>query len=92
MFDPSFFGPKKKLGLTKFGLQKEFYQKKFRFNKCWGPKKFGSNKMLVQAPKILAQKNLDKIGSVTAEIFLIWTNIAGTNIAWINVTMTVGIC
>ena len=27
-----------------------------------------------------------KIGSVTAEIFLIWTNVARTNVAWINVT------
>ena len=38
-----------------------------------------------------------KIGSVTAEIFLIWTNVtwtnvAWTNIAWTNVTVTVGIC
>ena len=32
------------------------------------------------------------IGSVTAEIFLIWTNVARTNIAWTNVTVTVGIC
>ena len=28
-----------------------------------------------------------KIGSVTAEIFLIWTNAARTNIAWTNVNM-----
>ena len=28
-----------------------------------------------------------KIGSVTAEIFLIWTNVA-----WTNVTVTVDIC
>ena len=33
-----------------------------------------------------------KIGSVTAEIFLIWTNVARTNVASTNVTMTVGIC
>ena len=33
-----------------------------------------------------------KIRSVTAEIFLIWTNVARTNVAWTNVTMTVGIC
>ena len=30
--------------------------------------------------------------SVTAEILLIWTNVARTYIAWINVTVTVGIC
>ena len=33
-----------------------------------------------------------KIGSVTAEIFLIWTNVARTNVAWTNVTVTVVIC
>ena len=33
-----------------------------------------------------------KIGSVTVEIFLILTNVAKTNVAWTNVTMTVGIC
>ena len=32
-----------------------------------------------------------KIGLVTAEIFLIWTNVVRTNVAWTNVTMTVGI-
>ena len=37
-------------------------------------------------------KSLDKIGSVTAEIFLIWTNVARTNATWTNVTLTVGIC
>ena len=31
-----------------------------------------------------------KIGSVRAEIFLIWTNVAKTNVAWTNVTVTVG--
>ena len=29
---------------------------------------------------------------VTAEIFLIWTNVARTNVALTNVTVTVGIC
>ena len=33
-----------------------------------------------------------KFMSVTAEIFLIWTNVARTNITWANVTVTVGIC
>ena len=31
------------------------------------------------------------IRSVTAEIFLIWTDVARTNVAWTNVTATVGI-
>ena len=29
-----------------------------------------------------------KIGPVTTEILLIWTNVARTNVAWTNVTMT----
>ena len=32
-----------------------------------------------------------KIGPVTAEIFLIWTDVARTNVAWTNITATVGI-
>ena len=32
------------------------------------------------------------IGSLTPKIFLIVTNVAGTNVAWTNVTMTVEIC
>ena len=37
-------------------------------------------------------QNLVKIGSLTAEIFLIWKNVARTNVAQTNVTLTVGIC
>ena len=37
-------------------------------------------------------KNLVKIESVTAELFLIWTNVVRTNDAFTNVTVTVGIC
>ena len=37
-------------------------------------------------------QSLVKIRSVTAEIFLIWTNVARTNVTWTNVTLTVGIC
>ena len=33
-----------------------------------------------------------KIGSLTAEILLIWTNVTRTDVAWTNVTATVGIC
>ena len=41
-------------------------------------------------------KKFGQIGSVTAEIFLIWTNVAwtnitGTNVAWTNVTAIVEI-
>ena len=37
-------------------------------------------------------KSLVKIESVTAEIFLIWTNVVRTNVDGTNVTVTVGIC
>ena len=40
--------------------------------------------------KFCIKKSLVKIGSVRAEIFLIWTNVAKTNVAWTNVTVTVG--
>ena len=33
-------------------------------------------------------QSLVKIGSATAEILLIWTNVARTNVAWTNVTVT----
>ena len=33
--------------------------------------------------------SLVKIGPVTAEIFQIWVNVARTNVAWTNVTVTV---
>ena len=36
----------------------------------------------------LCPKSFVKIGSVTAEIFLIWANSARTNVSWTNVTMT----
>ena len=36
-------------------------------------------------------QSLVKIRSVTGEIFLIWTNVTRTNVAWTNVTVTVGI-
>ena len=34
-------------------------------------------------------QSLVKVGSVTAEVLLIWTNIARSNVAWKNFTMTV---
>ena len=33
-----------------------------------------------------------KIGLAPAEIFLIWTNIVGTNVSWTNITATIEIC
>ena len=36
----------------------------------------------------MGSKSLVKIGSVTAEIFLIWTNVTVTNVTWTNVAVT----
>ena len=41
-------------------------------------------------PKKLGPKSFVKIRRVTAEILLIWTNVARVCVAWTNVTMTVG--
>ena len=37
-------------------------------------------------------ESLVKIESVTAEIFLIWTNVPRTNVAWANVNLIFVIC
>ena len=42
-------------------------------------------------PKKLGQKSFVKIGPVTAEILLIWTNVTKAYVAWTNVTIIVGI-
>ena len=58
-----------------------------------GPKKFGLNKIMVkkiEAPQNWVQK-FGQHGSVTAEIFLIWTDVARTNVAWTNFTVTDGL-
>ena len=59
----------------------------------FGSKKFGAKKIWFK--KLILQKlgpkSLVRIGSVTTEIFLIWTNVARTNIGWTNIIMTVGI-
>ena len=41
-------------------------------------------------PRIYFQSSI-KIGSVISEIFLIWTYVPRTNVAWRNVAMTVEI-
>ena len=40
----------------------------------------------------MGTRGLVKIGSVMAELFLVWTIVAETNVAWTNVTVTVFIC
>ena len=60
----------------------------------WVKQNFGKKIFIkkVKACKKLGPKRLVKIRSVTAEIFLIWTNVARTNVALTNITVTVGIC
>ena len=54
-----------------------------------GPRIFWSTKIMT--PETLGPKSVVKIGPVTAEIYLIWTNVARAYASWPNVTMTVGI-
>ena len=65
---PLKFG-EKNLGKKKKSGQKEFRSKSFGYKRFLGPKK---------GPQKLGPKSLVKIGSVTADIFLIWTNVART--------------
>ena len=56
---------------------------------------FGPKKMLAhknEGPQKLVAKSLVKIGSVTAEIFLLWINVTKTNVALTNITVADGIC
>ena len=69
------------LGLKKFWVQKKFEGSIGPNKVC--PKKF--DKKNYWLPK-LCPKSLVKIGSVTAG-----TNVARTNVAWKNVTVTIGI-
>ena len=46
----------------------------------------------IKAPKIFGQKSLVKMGSITAEILLICTNVARACVAWTNVIMTDCLC
>ena len=48
-------------------------------------------KFVKGSPRNLCLK-FGQIGSVTAEIFPIWTNVNWTNVNWTNVTVTVGMC
>ena len=65
------------------GLEKNMSLEKF----C--PRAFWSTKIMTT--KKLGPKNLVKIGPVTAEILLIWTNVIRAYDAWTNITITVGI-
>ena len=53
----------------------------------FGPRRFKSTKIM--PPKKWSPKSLVKIGPVTAEILVIWTNVARAYVVWTNVTMLV---
>ena len=78
------FWVEKLLGLKKFGVEKNFGLAKNLGLKKFCPRTFWST-------KIVGPKSLVKIGPVTTEILLIWTNVARAYVAWKNVTMTVDI-
>ena len=61
--------------------------------KIWVQKIFGKKIWLEKVKKkLFLPVKFVKIGSITAKIFPIWTNVARTNVASTNVTVTVGIC
>ena len=106
MFGPKISGPKrfrsKKIGVQENFVSKNIWckiiwvPKKFLVRKIFGNKKFVSNKMLVQKNvclkfEQLGPKSKVKIGSITAELLPIWTNVTRANFAGTNVPVTVDI-
>ena len=77
---PKMLGPENILGLKKMLVQKKFGLKKF------DPKNFGPQKFI--PPKIRSKKFAK---NQTAEIVLLWKNVARIYVTWTNATMTVGI-
>ena len=101
---PKYFESKKILGQKEFWFKKIKTPTKLgqeQLNYSWYEKKLSAQILPVQmsrwhleskmVPESYLQ-SLVKIMSVSAEIFLIWTNVARTNITWTNVTVTVKIC
>ena len=94
-FDPKLSWSKnfqsKQIFSSKMLCPKKFGSKRILNPKCFGSKKSRGKKY--RSKMIRAHKNcFIKIKLVTAEIFMIWTNVARTNVTWTNVTVTVGIC
>ena len=86
IFRPKSIQSKKICSKKKFESRK-FWLQKFQVKRS-GSRKFKSKFFLEPS----FNKSLVKIESVTAEIFLLWTNIAKTNVDWTNTTIMVGIC
>ena len=57
--------------------------------KSFSPKNFGF-KTNFASNEIAGPKSLVKIGAVTGEKLMIWTNVARAYVAWTNVTVKVG--
>ena len=82
-FGPSKFCPKSFVKIRSVTAEKVSAKKIVVSKKIWVKQNFG--------PKIKALKNLGQKSLVTAEIFLIWTKVSRTNVAWTNFNVTVGI-
>ena len=91
-FGKKIFRPKYFLGQKKIWSPRNFRPRIFLGSKNLGPKKILDLKNS-RGQEIKAPKNcLVRIVSVRAVIFLIWTNDAGRNGTWTNVTVTDDIC
>ena len=88
-----FFFNQKNLDLRKFDL-KNSGPKKSRLKRDWIKQILLKKNWvkIIRAIKKLGTKSLVKIGSVIAELFLVWTNVAKTNVAGTNATLTDGLC
>ena len=77
----------------KCSFQTNFCPKKFRSKQIWVKKILVKNNWLkLRTAKHWVQKPTFKVWSVTAEIFLIWTNVVRTNVDLTNINETVEIC
>ena len=76
------------MGPKKFGFEKFLCLKNFLSENNLGRKKF--YRRTFSSTKIMGPKSLVKIGPVTAEILMIWANVARAYVAWTNVTVKVG--
>ena len=83
----------KNLGQKIFGAKEFGFQKIFWYKTFLGTNKIMLNEMMVKkylglkifyCPEKLGPKSLAKIGPITAELFLIWTNVTRTNFAGTN--------
>ena len=99
MWVNKFFGPdkfwvrkkcfKKDFDPPKISVLKFFFGKKIGFEMTLCLKNVGFETNFA-SNEIAGPKSLVKIGAVTGEKLMIWTNVARAYVAWTNVTVTVG--